>query len=172
MAAKIFYRDAGALRSLTKVFYRDAGVLRTLTKVFYRDAGVLRQVFSSAAANIVNIVGKSVFDINNVTLTFTNSGIMAGHADFVTADEWLTTGNQNTTNAALYEIQCTATRLLPDGHCSGTTGTYLALSINQSWSVTCLINKVTAWDLYIQIRRASDQVQVAAATYNIEVDRT
>lgn len=178
MTAKTFFRNAGALRQLTKVFYRDAGVLRTIRKIYYRDAGALRLVFDTAGGggggSNVNITGDFVAYVDDsAVFTFQNNGIFVRDYSNVT-NEWLTTANQNTTEAALYEVQLTFVNYARSTYSGPATGTYWPLSTTREWGFHIIgINAGTgSCAATFTFRRASDQVVVATADFDMDFEQT
>jgi len=188
MAAKMFFRDAGVLRTARKVFFRDAGVLRTVRKAFYRDAGVLRVVYLAVTGGIVTLTSKSLSVLvqspGTASITFrlatggklrvsTNGGAFS---EISPLTEWL--DPEDTIDAENYDAQATLTSNTDSATVTGTFGSRLQLGAaggSRDWgaSITTATNSDESASpvVSIQIIRRSDSVTVATAsvTFNLKL---
>lgn len=186
MAAKMFFRDAGVLRTARKLFFRDAGVLRTVRKAFYRDAGVLRTVY--LAGGVVTLTAKNLSASGNspgtasVVFRLATDGklrasINGGAFNELTPlTEWL--DPEDTVDAENYDAQATLNSN-PDGATmSGTFGTRLQLGAaggSRDWgaSITTTLAKAdraASPIITVQIIRRADSVVMASAAITFSLD--
>lgn len=130
---------------------------------------LLAGVCSAAPASSVVLVGGSPWSMGSGTRTATirlNSDGYVYHGDnavYTSQYQWLQTGLNSD-----FEAYCTAT-----GSISGTTGAWLALSSTRDWSVvdTLADGEEQSAILDISIRRVSDSVTVASATFYLTASR-
>jgi hypothetical protein len=165
-SAEIAINDGGTWRVPQQIEVNDAGTWRTIQQVYVNDSGTWRTVFQYLTAYLENDTyvrsGTSpasfrVAADGNIYAPIAGSDLQLQYA-------WLVAG----TNAD-FEVQVNAT---VGSFSTGTTGTWLAMTGDNTWTRQCGAGTTQTVTFTIDIRRASDASNAASATVDLVCDRS
>jgi hypothetical protein len=174
MAARTFITDSGGTERLVSRWFAvdSGGTARRANRVFVVDSGgTARLIFSGDVISISDVTAASETirpaaapvasyrlasdgDIDHTSGTNTISD----------AGDWITPK----TNMALYECRAT---MISGTLTSGTTGSWMALSSDRTWTLTRTADGTSTASFTLEIRRASDGTVMDTATIGFEAAR-
>jgi hypothetical protein len=163
--------DAGTWRQIQNVYVNDAGTWRQIQNVYVNDAGTWRLVYQAAVVFLTNIfAGHTAISPSNAFAAYelqADGDIQTYHGGTNgDSGDWITP--KSASGASSYEVRAT---LLSGTTPAGTLGSWLALSVARSWSLSRSTIGTTTCDLTVEIRRASDGTILTSQTVTIEATK-
>lgn len=168
MPAETHFNDASTWRKLKGIFMNDGGTWRSIKQLWINDAGTWRKVFEAIAAALSDLT----FTTANASPAqyrisadgnVRRSGNTSATVQVVSA--WLVAG-VNT------DFQVMVDNLGDTGALTGTTGTWLDCSSDNSWTMGTAIGTVSRKTFRVQIRNKVTTEVLATCNVDMTCDRS